>query len=96
MKQKLFLVTRKVIFYSQNLTFFRGLWRGQIDTFAGIGDQTSEKLTQLLQQDGNKFWTHVLQNRGDKLTSNSEAKDGKIYMGEDSIEAGLVDKIGSY
>ena len=72
------------------------MWRSHIDTFAGLGDQTEEKLNDLLTEDKRKLDEHVKHYRGEDILAHPDTLEGKVFRGKEAVDLGLIDGLGSY
>jgi len=80
-------VERRLITSGNNKAF--------LDPFAPVKDDEVQHMENLLESVHQQFKTAVKTGRGGRLTDNDEIFSGLIWTGEQAVENGLIDHIGS-
>jgi protease-4 len=66
-----------------------------LDPFSPLKEEDAEHIDRMLNDIHRQFIDVVKQGRGDKLADNEELFSGLVWTGEQSLELGLVDALGS-
>ncbi len=72
-----------------------GEHKGLLDPFLPIREEEISHVRALLDEIHQQFIDQVKEGRGDRLTAGDEVFSGLIWTGEQSLELGLVDELGS-
>ena len=80
-------IERRLLYAGEN--------KGFLDPFSPLKDGEVEHINTLLEQIYGQFKDVVKKGRGDRLQENEDIFSGLIWTGEQSVELGLVDALGS-
>ena len=72
-----------------------GAHKGFLDPFSPLKDSDRQHLESMLDNIHQQFIATVRQGRGDRLKENDQLFSGLVWTGEQSLEIGLVDGLGS-
>ncbi|MHC8441744.1 MAG: signal peptide peptidase SppA [Candidatus Eutrophobiaceae bacterium] len=80
-------VERRVLHAGENKNF--------LDPFSPLKDEHREHVQDLLESVHTQFKQVVIEGRGERLTESDEVFSGLLWTGEQAVELGLVDNLGS-
>lgn len=69
--------------------------RGLLDPFQPLKDSEREFWLQVLETTHQQFIDQVRKGRGDRLQENEQLFSGLVWTGEQALELGLIDGLGS-
>ena len=76
-------------------TITKGKYSDLYDPFVPLSDESAEKLRESMSETYTEFKSRVEKNRGLSADKVEEYAQGKVWLGDEAKEIGLVDQIGS-
>jgi len=75
--------------------FVAGRHKGFLDPFTPLSDDDRRRVEAMLHSIHRQFIAVVKKGRGDRLADNDELFSGLVWTGEEAVDLGLVDGLGS-